>query len=143
MPTIIEIDTIEGEDVFLIARPESPSGVVLTRTEVSAATLNVYERGTSTAVYTKTLLLANDPPGAGYDECMFAALQTDGWWDLTGGYTFWAVIQLAGYALKGGTSYRIEVKLTTGHSATAWPNLDDYGDQLYIWNTTPQAVSTV
>ncbi len=139
----IEIETIEGEDTFLVARPESPSGVVLTQTEVSAATLAVYEMGVNAAVYTKTLAVLNNPPGVGYDECMFLTLQDDGWWDLTGGYTFWAVIKYSDYALEGGKTYRIEVKLTTGHNAIAWPNLDDYGDILFVWNTTPQAVSSL
>jgi len=140
-----EIETIEGEDIFLLARPESPAGVVLTRNEASAGTLTVYEQGTNAAVYTKTLdTNTADPDGdPSQTYCMFDSLQTDGWWDQTGGYTFWQVIQYSAYALKGGTSYRIEVKLTVGHNAAAWPNLDNYGDYLFVWTTTPQAVGSL
>jgi len=133
----VEIKSVEGEDIYLTARPESPSGEVLTIIEVSAAALAVYEVGNPTAVYAKTLSVLFDPPGAGYNECMFATLKTDGWWTLAGGYTFWAVIRATDFALKGGKPYRIEVKLVTGHTATSWPSLAAYGDQLYIWNTTP------
>ena len=143
MPTAIEIETIEGEDIFLVARPESPSGGVLTRTEISAASLKVYEEGVSAVAYSKTLTLNADPTVSSYADCMFSALQSDGWWDMQGGYTFWAVIDYTDFAMEGGKSYRIEVKLTAGYAATAWPNLDSYGDLMFVWTTTPQAVGSL
>ena len=144
MATKIEITSIEGEDVFLIARPETPAGVILTRAEVSFASLAVFEVGNPVAVYNKTLdPNSGSPPGTFYDQCMFLTAQEDGWWDQADGYTFWAVLQNSEYALKGGTAYNLEVKLTVGHATTLWPNLDSYGEQLYIWTTTPVAVSSL
>ena len=141
----VEIETIEGEDVYLVARPESPSGEVLTRAEVSAAVLSVYEEGVSTVAYTRALSIGSvNPPGGSYNNCMFSSLQTDGWWDLQGGYTFWAMIGYSAFAMEGGKSYRIEVKLTAGHTGTVvWPNLGAYGDLMFVWTTTPQAVGSL
>ena len=141
MVQAVSIETIEGEDIFLVARPESPSGEVLTAIEISAATISIYDRNdTATALATDTLLVTADPDGT-TKQCMFTTLQEDGWWPLGGGYTFWTVVRQALFPLVAGKTYLIEVKLTAGHTANAWPNLDDYGDIVLVWTTTPKGTA--
>jgi len=133
MSSITHVRLVEGEDLELLVRPQTPAGVTLTRAEISAATLTIYERGSDTGT-SKTLALTADPPGASYDECMFAALQQDESWTQAGGYTFWQVVRyVTDYTFEGGKSYRVEVRLSAGHTSPTWPNRDDYGDIVLVW----------
>lgn len=134
---------VEGEDLVLVARPENDAEDILTRSEVSAATLYVYPvsgDAPNTALLTKTLAVTSDPDGSD-DECMFATLQEDDTWDKEGGYTFWATVRDSELHLEGGQSYRVEVVLAAGHSTPAWPQRASYGELVFLWkvDVTPVA----
>lgn len=125
------IDHIEGEDVVLVGAPAPFNGSVLTRYEVSAVSISVYDPASATpttALYTVTPAITADPPGASDDQCMFATLQEDDVWDGDGGYTFYYRIKDGAFHFDGGKRYVIEVTFTAGHPANMWPQLDDYGD---------------
>jgi hypothetical protein len=136
MSVVTRLRHTEGEDLQLLARPEA-GGSTLYRTEVASGTvtLSVYNStgSSATALYTKPLDTDSDPTGAD-DECMFAALQTDGTWPLGGGYSFAAVLRDSEYHLEGGGQYTVEVVFASpGHSTPAWPQKADYGDLVYVW----------
>lgn len=137
MAVVAHVRHVEGEDLILLARPEA-GGSTLTRTEVSAATLEVFDPESDTpdtALDTKVLLLTGDPDGSD-DECMFSAAQTDDLWDLDGGYTFVGFVRDSEQHLDGGKTYRVEVSLTAGHSTPTWPQQAAYGVLIYIWHVT-------
>ena len=62
------VSHVEGEDLPLMGRPQA-NGVLLTQTEVSAASLQIFERGSTTPVHTRTLLTSNTPTGAAQSAC--------------------------------------------------------------------------
>jgi len=128
------IKLIEGQHLVVIGAPTSPAGALLTRGEVSACTIKVFEVPSDTApthVYTVSPSVTADPPSAAYDQCMFATARTD--WDLPGSYTFWYRIPVSDYAFEGGKTYIVEAALTAGHPATTFPELDDYGTLYLRW----------
>lgn len=134
--TTVRMDHVEGEDLWLVAAPAPPNGAVLTRTEVSAVSIKVYDLTSDTpdtAVLTVTPALTGNPPGLADDECMFAALQEDDVWDGPGGYTFFYRIKDGAYHFEGGRTYLVEVAFTAGHAANLWPQLDDYGTLYRRW----------
>lgn len=121
------INHTEGRDLPLMARPVA-NGYLITRSEVSVASISVYERGNLTPVYgPAALALTADPPGAAYDECMFAAEQTGAPWPKAGGMTFYYVLKDTTFHLDGGKAYKVVVSLTAGHDAIAFPQLTEYG----------------
>ena len=129
----------EGRTFWMVARPTGPSGDLISQAGVSAASLKVFDRAgatPNTALYTKTLATAADPPTG--DNCMFAAEQTDGnWAGRSGGYTFWWGHTPAEYALEGGKVYHFEFELTVDAlSGQTFPILDDYGVVPMTWVVT-------
>jgi len=130
------IDHIEGQDLFLRGAPRLANGVLITRNEVSEASLKIYDVTSSTPteeVHSVTLDVGASPPGATYNECMFLTAQTDDWWDAAGGYTFFYRHQDANYHLDGGKTYRVEVTLAVGHPTATFPQLSSYGNLILTW----------
>ena len=154
MAVVISIPAwVEGEDLPLVARPENDSGDVLTRTEITGATLKVYQitgDAPNTVLLTKTLDpntidptgVAGDGTGS-TDACMFAALQDDNLWDKTGGYTFWAVVRDSELHLEGGKTYRVELVLTGGHTSPTWPQRTDYGNLVFVWKVSVKPLASL
>lgn len=135
------IKLVEGEHLVLLGAPTTPAGALLTRSEVSACTINVYEAPKDTAptaVYTVSPSVTADPPAAAYDQCMFATARDD--WDLPGSYTFWYRIPVSAYAFEGGKTYVVEAALTAGHAATTFPELDDYGTIYLRWKVEVEPI---
>ncbi len=128
------VELIEGEDLFLLARPMTPHGVTLYSADIATATMTIFDVNGSATGTAKALTAGDDPSSSDYAECMFSTLQDDDWWDQSGGYTFWnRVQQTTDYTFVGGGSYRVEVTLAAGHSAPTWPNMNDYGDIKLVW----------
>lgn len=130
------INILEGQTPFFIARPKGGSKDILLREDISAAVLNVFDPRSATpntAVFTKTLLLTTDPPVT--DECMFSAVQKNGWWDVDeDGFTFWYGLYPVDFTFIGSKTYRVEVELTAGDvGGDAFPLLADYGVLPMIW----------
>ncbi len=125
---------IEGETLKLFGAP-SAAGRVLLRADVSAATLSIYALDDpDTVLFTKTLYLVTDPSSSDYDQAMFAALQTDdNWPHADGGYSFFAQVTPAEYALVGGSAYRAVATLTAGTAAAVWPDMSDLGAVVVEW----------
>lgn len=115
----------EGRDLPLMGRPTG-NGYVITRGVVSAASIAIYERGNTTAVYTRTLLLDSDPDGSDA-QCMFAAETTGAPWPKAGGMTFYYIHPDSLYHLDGGKSYKVVVSLTADNGTAAFPELASYG----------------
>jgi len=130
---LAHVTLMEGETLWLVARPTTPANATLYRAQVSAATLQLFGPDSDTALVTRTLALTADPGSADYAQCMFSALQTDEWWGLGGGYTFWTLLRPSDYPMQGGQVYRVEVSLSAGHTTPTWPLIDDYGDIKLLW----------
>ena len=116
---------VEGEDLPLMGRPLGNT-VLLTQTEVSAASLQIFERGNTTPVHTETLLTDNTPTG-GSLECMFLTEQEGDPWPKAGGMTFYYIHPDGDYHLDGGKLYKVVVSLTAGSAGPTLPELADYG----------------
>ena len=142
MTEFTKLAHIEGEDLTLMARPEA-NGLVLARAQVSTASIQIFEAGNTVAVYSRNLALTADPPGAGYDECMFAVETVGAPWPKAGGLTFFYIHQDSEYHLDALKTYKIVVTLTTGHASTAYPQLDDYGKKHLRYKVTPSNVAGV
>lgn len=111
--------------------------------DVSAATLSIYllDDDTATALFTKTLYTAADPSSSDYDQCMFAALQTDANWPhADGGYSFFAQVTDAEFAFADGLVYRAVATLTAGTPGAVWPDQTSYGDIVVDWPFEADAV---
>jgi hypothetical protein len=138
---IAHMSHVEGQDAFFPAAPRPGSNVLLTRNEVSAASLKVYDETSSTptvAVHSVTLDVGANPPGATFNECMFLTPQYDDWYDFAGGYTFMYRLQNADYHLDGGKTYRVEVTLTAGHPTATYPQWSAYGNLILVWKVRVQ-----
>lgn len=132
---------VEGEDLPLMARPVV-NGILLTQTEVSAASLQIFERGGTTAVYTRTLATDGTPTG-GSTQCMFLTEQTGAPWPKAGGMTFYYVHQDSLYHLDGGKTYEVVVSLTAGSAGPTFPELADYGTTQLQYLVTVSSVAGV
>jgi hypothetical protein len=140
---------VEGENLSLMGRPLGNT-VLLTQTQVSAASIQVFERGSTTAVYTRTLLTGNTPTG-GTAECMFLTEQVGAPWPKAGGMTFFYVLQdlpagttdATKYHLDGGKVYNIVVTLTAGSAGPTLPELADYGNIKLEYVVTVSSVAGV
>lgn len=135
------VSHVEGEDLPLMGRPQA-NGVLLTQTEVSAASLQIFERGSTTPVHTRTLLTSNTPTG-GSAECMFLTEQEGAPWPKAGGMTFYYVHQDSLYHLDGGKVYKVVVSLTAGTAGPTFPELADYGTIQLEYVVTVSSVAGV
>jgi len=136
----------EGETFWLLGQPKGPSGDTITRLYVSSGSLRVFDRTSgapNTAVYTKALLAAVDPPTG--DNCMFETPQEDDNWDgRSGGYTFWWEHSPIDFTLEGGRVYRFEVELTVDKlTGQVFPILDSYGMLPMTWIVTVKGRASV
>lgn len=113
----------EGQTFWMTARPLGPDDVSLVRADVTSGTAKLYDPKSATpdtALATVTLAFTGDPP-TGF-ECMFTALQTDGYWKKDNvGYAFRYGWTPTDYTMLGSKTYRIEVELTLANSLGLLP----------------------
>ena len=111
---IIEGSFVEGEDIYLVARPTTADGQSLVHSAgtptVTDWEIYLYDKDSSTpnvAIYSLTA----QAPGTAF----FSSLQTDGFWDGLDekGYSFRISIPAGGFTAIGGHVYRAEVKVNT------------------------------
>mgnify|MGYP006932687591 CR=1 FL=1 len=108
-------EILEGQTIWLTARPLGPDGAVLLRANIDSGELKVYDPKSATPdtpVDTVTLGFSGNP-GTGTN-CMWTALVTDGYWSVDNiGYSFQFGFTPADFPMAGSKTYRIEVELET------------------------------
>ena len=115
----------QNSAVALLYRVLDISGEPITQAEVSALTCEVWDTNAGTLVNSPTLTVA---------DCVFDTLQIDARWTAIGGDTtgYNVAIELDGDNFPtGGTTYRIETKVTPAAGSTYYLPVEVFAQPIY------------